>query len=857
MAHRARLAEPGTAGSGLNVLRADLLPIDRTHACGVPVDDQQVRHEVGAWWGTPWTVRLLWGGQVVAAVALTLLALPALVEPRVLGGVAMLLIGGAFNVELGRRAEGGRVTGNRLSKGLSAWPFAAAMLLPLGMAGLVAAVLYAHCRVRGLRAPLWKWIGSWSVVTLAGAASSLVLGSAAGGTLPTGGSAALLGLVLVAACVFLAVEAALLLGVTWLNQREDLDYHMALRRLDFFATEYGVLAAGGTAAILCGYWPGFLVLALPGSVQLQRAVLYRDLWEGLRRARADLEVSHASLQASEERFRSLVQNASDVTAILNGCGRVLYVSPAVDRVWGRQPQAVEGSTLIDLVHPEDRAGAQVHFSEVLRQPGLTLSTELRLEHGDGMWRDFEVVATNLLHQPAVAGVVATYRDVTERKAFEGQLRHLAFHDPLSHLPNRALFQDRLEQALARAERHRRPVVVLFLDLDDFKVVNDSLGHQAGDALLQEVAARVRGCLRAEDTAARLGGDEFAVLLEEVAGQDEALVVADRIVAALRAPIDLAGRSVTVGLSIGVALSSRATERADELLRRADLALYRAKADGKGSYAVFDASLETSALERLEIESDLRQALERGELALVYQPILRLSDGGIGEVEALLRWHHPRRGTVSPVAFIPVAEATGLIVPIGQWVLEQACQQVRRWQDEHASTPVVMSVNLSGRQFQHPGLVADVARTMAAAGIDPRSLKLEITESVLMRDVESAVATCAALKRLGVQLAIDDFGTGYSSLAQLKRLPFDTLKIDRSFVDGLGRDEQDMAIVRSVVTLAKTLNLSVTAEGIETPVQEAHLRSLGCERGQGYLFAQPQPAEVIGELLASPGLERAA
>jgi EAL domain-containing protein (putative c-di-GMP-specific phosphodiesterase class I) len=257
-----------------------------------------------------------------------------------------------------------------------------------------------------------------------------------------------------------------------------------------------------------------------------------------------------------------------------------------------------------------------------------------------------------------------------------------------------------------------------------------------------------------------------------------------------------------------------------------------------------------ALERLEIESDLRQALARQELQLVYQPILTLDDGRIGEVEALLRWQHPRRGTISPNTFIPVAEATGLIVSIGQWALEAACRQVRAWQDEYPTAPpLVMSVNLSGRQFQHPGLVADVARTLAETGLDPRCLKLEVTESVLMCDVETAVATCAALKELGVQLAIDDFGTGYSSLGQLKRLPFDTLKIDRSFVDGLGRDDQDMAIVRSVVMLAKTLSLSVTAEGIETQVQEDHLRSLGCERGQGYLFARPQPAEAIASLLA--------
>jgi diguanylate cyclase (GGDEF)-like protein/PAS domain S-box-containing protein len=803
------------------------------------------------WWTIPWSARVLSGVSAALALGLSLSALPALAEPRTLAITLALLIGGAFNVETGRVAEGGRTQRNRLSKGLSAWPFAAALLLPAGMAGLVAAVLYTHCRARGLQISLWKWVNSWALVTLAAGGTSALLSAVGGGTLAPGGSAAQLGLVVLGACLFLAIESALLLAITRLNAQEDLAYHQALRRLEFYVTELAVLAGGGTAAILCRDFPGFLVLALPGYVQLQRGLLYRDLWDGLRSARADLEASHASLAASEERFRSLVQNASDVTVIVNASGRLTYVSPAAERVWGRPPELLSGAPLLGLVHPEDRAAAQVHFTEVVHQPGLTLDTGLRLQYVDGAWHDFEVVATNLLDQAAVAGVVVTFRDVTERKAFERQLRHLAFHDPLSQLPNRALFLDRLEQALARAERRGRPAAVLFLDLDDFKLVNDSLGHQAGDALLQELADRLRACLRTEDTAARLGGDEFAVLLEEVADQHEVLSIAERIRSALRAPVEVAGRAVSIGVSIGAELSTPTDARGDELLRRADLALYHAKSDGKGGYAVFDPSLETHALERLEIEGDLREALERGELELVYQPILTLDSGRLGEVEALLRWHHPRRGMVMPTTFIPIAESTGMIVPIGQWVLDTACRQLREWQDLYPTIPpLVMSVNLSGRQFLHADLVEDVARTLAESGIDARYLKLEITESVLMRDVEGAVATCMRLKELGVQLAIDDFGTGYSSLAQLKRLPFDTLKIDRSFVDGLERDAQDLAIVAHVVTLAKTLNLSVTAEGIESCVQEAHLRSLGCECGQGYLFARPQSAEIIGSMLAA-------
>jgi diguanylate cyclase (GGDEF)-like protein/PAS domain S-box-containing protein len=580
----------------------------------------------------------------------------------------------------------------------------------------------------------------------------------------------------------------------------------------------------------------------------------------------------------EERFRALVQHSADTIVIIGGDGTVQYASPAASQVWGRPADEMVGAAGLALVHVDDRNAARELVARV-RLSTATASAELRYLHADGSCRDFEVVATNLLDQPAVGGIVLNCHDVTDRKTLERQLRELAFHDPLTGLANRALLVDRLGHALARAGRQHQPIAVLVLDLDDFKVVNDSLGHQAGDTLLQDVAARIRSSLRTEDTAARLGGDEFAVLLEGVTSEAEALAVADKLIAALGVPIDVAGREVSVGLSVGVALSSAqeglcpGTRQVvagssdglsaafpgggvEDLLRQADLALYRAKTEGKGTAAAFEPSLETRVQERLEVESDLRQALDRGELHLVYQPIVSLKDRRIVEVEALLRWQHPRRGLISPAAFIPVAEDTGLIVPIGQWALEEACHQVRVWQEQRPSVPpLVVSVNLSGRQFQHASLVADVARVLRQSGIDPRSLKLEITESVLMRDVEATVATCDALKRLGVQLAIDDFGTGYSSLGQLKRFPFDALKIDRSFVDGLGRNEQDAAIVQSVVTLARSLSLNVTAEGIESTTQEAHVRLLGCEHGQGFLFARPQPPAVIIDLLA--GTEAAA
>jgi EAL domain-containing protein (putative c-di-GMP-specific phosphodiesterase class I) len=352
-------------------------------------------------------------------------------------------------------------------------------------------------------------------------------------------------------------------------------------------------------------------------------------------------------------------------------------------------------------------------------------------------------------------------------------------------------------------------------------------------------------VRAEDTVARLGGDEFTILLEEVVQPEDTTAAADRIAHVLRDPICIEGRDVFVSASIGIALGEPGRDGPSSLLRNADLAMYQAKSAGKARYARFNAGMNTRAVERLELETALRRALERGEFRLYYQPILSLADERVCEVEALIRWAHPERGLVPPGVFIPVAEETGLIVPIGQWVLEEACRQVRTWQAWRGTDrPLVLSVNLSARQFQHPDLVADIERALRVTGLDPCTLKLEVTESVVMQDAAAATTTLQQLKVLGIQLAIDDFGTGYSSLAYLKRFPVDTLKIDRSFVDGLGSDGQDTAIVQSVVALAKTLQLDVTGEGVETPTQAAHLRALGCDRAQGYLFARPLPAGAM-------------
>ena len=430
-----------------------------------------------------------------------------------------------------------------------------------------------------------------------------------------------------------------------------------------------------------------------------------------------------------------------------------------------------------------------------------------------------------------------------------ELTHQAFYDSLTGLPNRALLRDRLEHALARARRSGDAVAVMFLDLDNFKVVNDSLGHGVGDALLVAAAERLRACLRPADTLARLGGDEFIVVVEDV-DASQVGPIAERIGARLREPFLVDGRELFVSSSIGIAFSAVGHDAPDDLIRDADLAMYWAKANGKGRYELFDAGMGVRATERLSIETDLRRGMERGEFEVHYQPIVDLATGEIVEVEALCRWHHPERGAFPPAAFIPVAEETGMILPLGAWLLDEACRQVRAWQLQHPTRPLRrLSVNLSARQFQHPGIADEIAATLARTGIPAACLSLEITETVMMRDEESTLRTLTGLKELGVTLAVDDFGTGYSSLAYPKRLPIDVLKIDRAFVERLTTDARNAAIVRAIVTLAKALNLSVTGEGIETVEQAIGLEALGCDLGQGYYFCRPGPASTIGRVLA--------
>lgn len=549
---------------------------------------------------------------------------------------------------------------------------------------------------------------------------------------------------------------------------------------------------------------------------------------------------------SERRFRAIFEHALDPLIIMDDAGDIIEANPATRSLLGLPQDELFVGKVDDFIH-STHVDEDHQLSQLFLQHGAHLG-ELRIVRKDGEIREVEFYTkSNFLTGYHLVAI----RDVTDRKRLAEQLEHQAFHDPLTDLPNRALFMDRLAHALTRAGRRADSVGVLFLDLDDFKVVNDSLGHNVGDQLLVSVGERLNRCIRAGDTVARLGGDEFTILVENITRVSDIIIVTERIAEQMQTPFHLGGAEVFISTSIGVAISASSQERPDDLLRNADMAMYEAKSKGKARYAAFDPIMDTRAWERLQMETDLRRAIERNEFRVHYQPVVELQTGRIVEVEALVRWQHPQRGLISPADFIPLAEQTGLIVSIGQWVLKEACRQVRAWQEEwEGDQSLMLSVNLSARQFQENRLVDNIAHVLKETGLGAQCLKLEITESVALDSTGPTLTTFEELKALGLQLAIDDFGTGYSALSYLKRYPIDTLKLDCTFTGGLGRDAEDTAIVHAVIAFAQALNLSVIAEGIETAEQLAHLKSLGCDRGQGYYFSKPLPAELMTPLFAT-------
>jgi diguanylate cyclase (GGDEF)-like protein/PAS domain S-box-containing protein len=594
--------------------------------------------------------------------------------------------------------------------------------------------------------------------------------------------------------------------------------------------------------------PPVFTTVLP-TVLLFALVMVRmwGLVQNLSAALSGHEEAETRRRESEERFGSLVQHSSDLVTVADEKGTITYQSPSVQRVLGYGRQELIDRELYELVHPDDREAVRQMFREATHgNPDQPARLEYRWCHNDGGWRDVETTLTNLLDDPSVRGVVLNTRDVTDRTALQAQLTHQAFHDPLTDLANRALFRDRVEHALQRRGAPDEPVAVLFLDVDDFKTVNDSLGHSAGDQLLTELGGRIRGCLRNADTAARLGGDEFGILLEE---NKDAQVVATRIGKAVRRPFLVDDKEVFITVSIGISESALSLGGADELLRNADAAMYTAKGSGKARSVVFNQQMHLNAMRRLDLEGELRRASERDQFRLHYQPIVNVATGRVAGLEALVRWAHPERGLVGPVEFIPLAEETGLIRPIGRWVLQQATRQARQWHTRYPSQPQqTMSVNLSANQLSHPELIDEVSDALEKSGLAPEALVLEMTEHVIMHDTDRAIGKLEELKRLGVQLAVDDFGTGFSSLSYLRNFPIDILKIAKPFMDGIPQGEQETALVRGIIELGRNLELTVVAEGIERPEQLAALREMRCDLLQGYLVARPQGSERIERLL---------
>jgi diguanylate cyclase (GGDEF)-like protein/PAS domain S-box-containing protein len=549
-------------------------------------------------------------------------------------------------------------------------------------------------------------------------------------------------------------------------------------------------------------------------------------------------------------FRTLVSSSTDLV-IVYGAGGCRYVSDSVVNMLGRSEADLLEGGFLDSVHPDDRAvfeAASDHANCALMR--------FRLSAADSEWRHVEAHLTDLRNDRRIGGVLLNARDVTERVRLEGELEHRAFHDSLTGIANRALFGDRLEQALARSARSVDGIALLMIDLDGFKQVNDSLGHKLGDELLQEVARRLAACTRPSDTTARLGGDEFAILAEALSEQ-EAVTLAHRILAELETPISAGGRDVAIGASIGIVAHVGAAGERESLMRRADLAVYSAKDRGRGRVEVFRSEMEDKHGELLELEQELRLGLERDEFALHYQPEVAIDGSSIVGVEALLRWRSPTRGLVPPARFIPLAERTGLILPLGEFVLREACHQAARWRRELSLTePFVMWVNVSAKQLSAGGITALVRQSLDDAGLRAGWLGLEVTESAVVEDnaaADRARVELQELRDLGVRVAIDDFGTGFSSLGQLRTFPVDVIKVDRSFVQDVDHNARDAAITANLVSLAHALGLVAVAEGIESVSQLDSLRRLGCDLAQGYLFARPAPPEQIAPLLRAPQL----
>jgi diguanylate cyclase (GGDEF)-like protein/PAS domain S-box-containing protein len=567
------------------------------------------------------------------------------------------------------------------------------------------------------------------------------------------------------------------------------------------------------------------------------------------------ERTYDDVLASEARFRAVFDHSAVGIALIETDGRIIATNLALQQFLGYSSEELLNRRLYHLVPGDDANGLAAALAAISSGASPELAIEQRHTRRDGeiVWAALTMSRAHSAASGESLGVIAMVQDIRTRKSLEERLTHQASHDPLTDLANRTLFRQRVEIALQRAA-HRDRVVVMFLDVDNFKAVNDSAGHSAGDQLLVVAAGRLLNATRGSDTVARFGGDEFAILLENVRDDEEARIVADRITRTMRQPIQIGNETVIVGISIGIARPHSDNEGADEVLRNADVAMYTAKGAGKNRYQFFEPSMHTAVVDRIALETDLRHAVAvpASEFVLHYQPLIQLDTDAVVGVEALVRWNHHSRGELQPADFITIAEETGLIIPLGRWVLHEACAQAFAWwhtlPDEHRMS---IAINVSGKQIQEATFVSDVAAALADSGLPPARLVLEITETVIMSRTEVMMERFKELKELGIRLAIDDFGTGYSSLSYLQQFPIDIIKIDKAFIDGMERDPAGAALTRTIIGLGWTLGLSTVAEGIEHASQRAALAELGCVMGQGFLFARPSIAASVGDDVSKP------
>jgi len=588
--------------------------------------------------------------------------------------------------------------------------------------------------------------------------------------------------------------------------------------------------------------------AIVAGIVLATIRVYRQIIGA--RHRAQLLAERA---AQEARFCALVQRSSDVVIVVDAHGVTRYVSPAVTPVLGWPPEWALGKAMADLVHLDDAGAARALIADAGKRRDVTPSAVLRIRHAAGDWRHIEIVGTGRLDDPSVRGIVLNTHDVSDRTLLEAELTHQAYYDPLTGLVNRGRFRALVEDALNRAEGSRSSVAILYLDLDRFKNVNDSFGHADGDQMLIETGERLRNATRGLDTVARLGGDEFAILLGNVRNDADAITIADRVTNVMRRPFKLRGGEAVAGVSIGIARGEAGCD-ADDLLRNADVAMHVGKRGQKGQYMLFRPEMYTDVRHRFTLESELRRDIETERLALHFQPVIDLRTERIAGVEALVRWPHDERGPLSPDSFIPLADETGLIVPLGRWVLREACRQGAAWRMMLPNgAPFTVAVNVSARQLEHAELTDDIAAALADSGLPPQHLMVEITEGAVARDSSAALARLRTLKSLGILLAVDDFGMGYSSLSSLERYPIDVLKIDKLFVSHVGADESRRSLARMIVALGDALSLRTVAEGVERAEQAAALATMGCNYVQGYYYSRPVPPSEITRMIQRAGV----